>query len=84
MKFKFRKSKKLLPGLKVNVTNKGISANIGGKRTNLGVGKRGTFLNTSIPKTGISGRQKMGSGCSTIIASVLVLAISIIVAVLML
>jgi hypothetical protein len=61
MKFRFRKTKKIMPGIKLNVTNKGISANVGIKGANVGIGKKGTHVNVGAPGTGISGRQKIGS-----------------------
>jgi hypothetical protein len=61
MKFRFRKSKKILPGVKLHVTHTGISTTLGPKHLNVGVGKRGTNLNTSIPHTGISGTQKLSN-----------------------
>jgi hypothetical protein len=38
----FRKSKKVLPGLRLTATNKGVSARIGTKHVGTSVGKRGT------------------------------------------
>jgi type II secretory pathway pseudopilin PulG len=60
MKWRFRKSKKILPGVKLNITNKGISANIGIKGANVHLGKKGAHLNLGIPDTGISSRTKIG------------------------
>jgi hypothetical protein len=60
MNFRFRKTKRILPGVKLNITDRGISANIGVKGASVGIGKRGSHLNVSAPGTGISGRQKIG------------------------
>jgi hypothetical protein len=60
MKWRFRKSKKILPGIKLNLTSKGLSANIGIKGANIHIGKDGKHLNLGIPGTGISSRTKMG------------------------
>lgn len=75
MKFRFRKSKKILPGVKINVTNKGISANVGPKGANLGVGKRGVRANVSAPGTGISGSQKVANGCGSLVALGMLIAV---------
>ena len=43
MGFRFRKSIKILPGLKLNLTHKGItSASIGKPGASLNIGKKGT------------------------------------------
>lgn len=55
MGFKFRKSIKLLPGLKINLTHKGISsASIGKSGASLNIGKKGTRTSVGIPGTGLS------------------------------
>lgn len=52
---KFRKSIKIAPGVKLNVTHKGVSsASIGGRGATLNVGKKGTKATVGIPGTGIS------------------------------
>lgn len=59
MNFRFRKSMKILPGVRINLTQRGLSANVGGKHANIGIGKRGVRANASIPGTGISGTQQL-------------------------
>ena len=55
MGFKFRKSIKLLPGVKINLTEKGISsASIGKRGANLNIGKKGTRTTVGIPGSGLS------------------------------
>ena len=55
MSFRFRKSIKLLPGLKINLTHKGISsASIGKPGASLNIGKKGTRTSVGIPGTGLS------------------------------
>ena len=55
MGFRFRKSIKLLPGLKINLTHKGISsASIGKPGASLNIGKKGTRTSVGIPGTGLS------------------------------
>ncbi|MFA0964490.1 DUF4236 domain-containing protein [Roseivirga sp. BDSF3-8] len=57
---RFRKSIKIAPGIKLNLSKSGISTTLGGRGLSVNVGKRGTYLNTSIPGTGLSSRQKIG------------------------
>jgi hypothetical protein len=66
MKFRFRKTKKILPGIKVTLTNRGVGANVGGRHANIGVGKRGVSANASVPGSGISGRQKLSDRSSVV------------------
>ena len=54
MGFRFRKSIKIAPGLKVNLGLKGVSLSIGGKGTTVNVGKNGVRGTLGIPGTGIS------------------------------
>ena len=54
MGFRFRKSIKILPGLKINLTHKGISsASIGKPGASLNIGKKGTRTSVGIPGTGL-------------------------------
>lgn len=64
MALRFNKRKKILPGVYVNLSKKGLSTTIGPKGASVNISKRGTYLNTSIPGTGISSRKKI-SGTST-------------------
>jgi hypothetical protein len=54
MGFRFRKSVKVLPGVRLNVTNKGVSTSVGVKGSRLTIGKKGMTSTTSIPGSGIS------------------------------
>jgi len=56
---RLRKSIKIAPGVKVNLSKSGVSGTLGGKGASVNVGKNGAFLNTSIPGTGIYNRQKI-------------------------
>jgi Protein of unknown function (DUF4236) len=66
MGFRFRKSIKILPGIRLNVGRKGInSVSVGGRGATANIGKHGTHTTYSIPGTGISyrtGSHKSGSG----------------------
>jgi hypothetical protein len=61
MGFKFRKSIKIAPGIKVNLSSKGVtSTSIGGKGVTLNVGsKKGSKLTTSLKGTGLSHTQQL-------------------------
>lgn len=65
MGFRFRRSLKLFPGLKLNIGTGGISTTIGGRGLSLNIGKRGTYLNAGIPGTGIAYREKIGTPASS-------------------
>ena len=54
MPFRFRKSVKILPGVKVNLSKGGVSTSVGGKGFHVNVGKRGVRKTIGIPGTGIS------------------------------
>ncbi|WP_353218518.1 DUF4236 domain-containing protein [Pseudomonas asiatica] len=64
MALRLRKSFKIAPGLRINVSKGGISTSIGGKGVTANIGKRGTRVTTSIPGTGLSAsklyRRKAG------------------------
>lgn len=55
----FRKSVKIFPGVRLNVSKTGTSWSIGPRGLKLNIGKKGTYLNSSIPGTGIYSRQKL-------------------------
>ena len=55
MGFRFRKSIKLFPGFKINLTHKGISsASIGKPGASVNIGKKSTRTSVGIPGTGLS------------------------------
>lgn len=55
MGFKFRKSIKILPGVRVNVSNKGVSSVSVGKRgAKVNIGKKGVRNTVGIPGSGLS------------------------------
>jgi hypothetical protein len=59
---RFRKSIKIAPGLKLNLSKSGISSTFGGKGLSVNIGGKGAYLNTGIPGTGISNRTKIIGG----------------------
>ncbi|MDR7150583.1 hypothetical protein J2W49_002541 [Hydrogenophaga palleronii] len=65
MATRFRKSFKLAPGVKMNLSGGGISWTLGPRGASIGIGKRGTFLNAGIPGSGLSTRFALsGNGSS--------------------
>lgn len=62
MGINFRKRKKILPGVYLNFSKKGISTTVGPRGANINFGKKGAYLNTGIPGTGLYSRQKIGGG----------------------
>lgn len=64
MALRFRKSIKLAPGVRMNLSGGGVSWSLGPRGASIGIGKRGTFLNTGIPGTGLYSRQSLTSGGS--------------------
>lgn len=54
MGFRFRKSIKLLPGVKLNFSKSGVSTSIGVPGATVNLSKRGTRGTVGIPGTGVS------------------------------
>jgi len=54
MGFRFRKSIKLFPGVKLNLSKSGISTSIGVPGATINIGKRGARGTVGIPGTGVS------------------------------
>jgi hypothetical protein len=54
MGFRFRKSIKLMPGVRLNIGKSGVSASVGIKGASVNLGKRGARGTVGIPGTGIS------------------------------
>lgn len=60
MGWRFRKSFKILPGVRINIGKKGLTSTTIGKRgLTTSVGKKGIFQNIGIPGTGLSYRGKI-------------------------
>jgi Protein of unknown function (DUF4236) len=59
MGWRFRKSFRLLPGVRLNLSKSGVSATIGVAPFHLNVGPRGVYSDISIPGTGIYNRQRL-------------------------
>lgn len=57
MAFIFRKSMKIAPGLRVNLSKSGASVSLGTKGARLTASKRGVTTTTGLPGTGLSNRE---------------------------
>jgi hypothetical protein len=61
MAFRFRKSFKIAPGVRVNLGKSGFSSiSVGPRGASMSFGKSGIYSNVGIPGTGISFRNKVG------------------------
>lgn len=65
MALRFRKSIKLAPGIRWNLSGSGSSFSFGPRGASVSVGNRGTNLNSSIAGTGLSWRTKLDSSPSS-------------------
>jgi hypothetical protein len=54
MGFRFRRSFRLLPGIRLNLSKSGISASLGIRGAHVTVGPRGTTTSVGLPGTGLS------------------------------
>lgn len=64
MAWNFRRRVKILPGVHLNFSKKGVSTTFGVRGASITTGKRGTYVNTGIPGTGLYNRQKIGGSKS--------------------
>lgn len=54
MAIRFRKSFKVAPGVRLNISKSGLSTSIGGKGITANLSKKGTRVTTGIPGSGLS------------------------------
>lgn len=59
MAIRFRKSIKLAPGIRMNLSGSGLSWTLGPPGASVGIGRRGTYLNTGIPGSGLYARTAL-------------------------
>ena len=64
MGFRFRKSIKLLPGIKLNFSKSGVSTTIGKAGASINISGRGTRGTVGIPGTGVSYSENLSSSSS--------------------
>jgi Protein of unknown function (DUF4236) len=57
--WQFRKSFTVIPGVKLNLTSRGLSTTIGAAPFSLNIGPNGAYRNISIPGTGIRNRERI-------------------------
>ncbi len=62
---RFRKSFKIAPGVRINVSKSGLSTTLGGRGASVNIGKRGTRATVGIPGTGISFSQRVAGGAGS-------------------
>jgi len=62
---RFRKSIRIMKGVRVNFSKSGMSLSAGVRGASINVGPRGTYLNTGIPGTGLYDRQRIGGSSSS-------------------
>ena len=65
MSYRFRKSIKLMPGVRVNLGLHGGSVTVGPRGASMNIGKNGIYSNVGIPGTGISKRSKITGNTSS-------------------
>ena len=56
----WRRSTKILPGVRINWSKSGPSVSVGPRGAKVNIGKRGTYVSGGIPGTGLYYRQKVG------------------------
>jgi hypothetical protein len=61
MGFRFRKSIKLFPGIRINLSKSGVSASIGRPGATVNISDRGTRSTVGLPGTGISYTEKLST-----------------------
>lgn len=59
MGIRFRRSIRIFPGLRVNVSGSGVSATVGPSGASVNVGSHGTYANVGLPGSGISSRTRL-------------------------
>jgi hypothetical protein len=62
MGLRFRRSFRLFPGVRVNLSKTGLSASFGGRGATLNVGRNGVKGTIGVPGTGLSYSQQLGGG----------------------
>lgn len=67
MGFRFRKSIKILPGIRLNISKSGVSTSLGGPGATINIGPKGTRKTVGLPGSGMSYStfSSHGSGASS-------------------
>jgi hypothetical protein len=61
MGFRFRRSIKIAPGIRLNVSKSGVSTSIGKRGATINISEKGAKATVGIPGTGISYTEKLSS-----------------------
>lgn len=64
MTYRFRRTIKLAPGIRMNIGKKGGSISVGGRGGSISFGSRGVYKNIGLPGSGLSYRSKIGDQSS--------------------
>jgi Bacterial SH3 domain. len=59
MGLRFRRTVKLLPGVRLNLSRSGVSTTVGVRGASVTVGKQGTYANVGLPGSGVSYRTRI-------------------------
>lgn len=59
MALRFRRSVKLAPGIRMNVSGSGVSWTLGPRGASVGIGRRGTYLTSGILGSGLYSRERL-------------------------
>lgn len=62
MGFRFRKSIRIMPGVRLNLSKTGVSTSIGGRGATVNVSKRGVRGTVGIPGSGLSYSERLDGG----------------------
>ncbi len=65
MGWRFRQSFKVFPGVRLNLSGRGLSTTIGYGPASINISSRGAYANLNIPGTGLSYRQKISGGAGS-------------------
>lgn len=65
MAWNYRRRIKIIPGVHLNFSKNGISTSIGVRGASVTFGKKGTYLNTSVPGLGLYNRQKLSDNSNS-------------------
>ena len=59
MGLRFRKTVRLLPGVRLNISKSGVSASVGPRGLTLNIGRKGARGTVGLPGTGLSYSEKL-------------------------
>jgi hypothetical protein len=65
MGWRFRRTVRILPGVRLNLSKSGVSTSIGVRGATINLGKRGAKATIGLPGTGISYSTPIGAGAAT-------------------